>query len=212
VRCSRDAPAQCAHGDAGVCKEPSAAAYRSCLTTGDWRDIIARKDIDAVVISTPDHWHVPIAVAAANAGKDVFCEKPVSLTIREGRVLSDIIKQRARIFMTGTEIRSLPNMVRLWELVRNGRLGKVHTIRTEIYQAFGGKDENPPFKPMPIPKDFNYDMWLGQAPDVPYTKWRCHNTFRYILDYAGGTLTDWGAHFNDIANGQTDRPHRPHQR
>ncbi len=188
-------------------REPSAAAYRSCLTTGDWRDIIARKDIDAVVVSTPDHWHVPIAVAAANAGKDVFCEKPMSLTIREGRILSDVIKQRSRIFMTGTELRSLPNMVRLWELVRNGRIGKVHTIRTEIFQNFGGTDVNPPFKTMPIPKDFNYDMWLGQAPDAPYTKPRCHNTFRYILDYAGGTLTDWGSHFNDIAqwaNG-TDR-------
>ena len=180
--------------------------FRSCATTRDWREVIARDDIDAVVISTPDHWHVLPAVAAAKAGKDVFCEKPVSLTVHEGRVLSDTMLRYGRVFQTASENRAMEAFSRECELVRNGRIGKLHTIVTRIYRGFGADLENDalPYVPVevqpePIPPSFDYDMWLGQAPEAPYTASRCHANFRYILDYSGGNLTDWGAHVLDIA-------------
>jgi predicted dehydrogenase len=182
-------------------KEPSAQAVRGCFLTRDWREIIARQGVDAVVISTPDHWHVLPAIAAAKAGKDVFCEKPVSLTIREGRVLSDVIQQCGRIFQTGTEVHAPGSFYRACELTRNGRIGKLQTIRVEIHQGFTGNCSyaNPAFRAMPAPDDFDYDMWLGQAPEAPYTRDRCHGTWRFILDYGGGNLADWGGHVHDVA-------------
>lgn len=190
-------------------REPAADMYRSCFLTRDWREVVARGDVDAVVIATPDHWHVLPAVAAARSGKDVFCEKPVSLTIREGRVLSDTMKKYGRIFQTASENRAIDTFRRACELVRNGRLGKLHTIQVEIFRGFGMNcsDVNPPFKPMPVPDDFDYNMWLGQAPEAPYTKNRCHVFFRYILDYAGGNITDWGAHILDIAQWGNNTDH-----
>ncbi len=190
-------------------KEPSAKMYRDCMLTRDWREVVARPDIDAVVVSTPDHWHVLPAIAAAKSGKDVFCEKPISLTIREGRVLADTMKAHNRVFQTGTEVRAPGSFLRACELVRNGRIGKVATIRVEIFQGFSDSCSymNPKMRTMEVPEDFDYDMWLGQAPEAPYTRDRCHGTFRFILDYAGGNLCDWGAHVHDIAqwgNG-TDR-------
>ena len=175
--------------------------FRGCDVTGDWRDIIARNDIDAVVITTPDHWHVLPAIAAAKANKDVFCEKPVSLTVREGRALSDTMRRYGRVFQTGSENRSKRAFLRACELVRNGRIGKLHTIYTQIYRGHGMDEAvqtvNP--APVPVPEGFDYDMWLGQAPSAPYTPARCHVMFRYVLDYSGGNLTDWGSHITDIA-------------
>jgi len=170
-------------------------------TTRDWRELVARDDIDAVVVATPDHWHVLCGIAAAKTGKDVFCEKPISLTVVEGRVLSDTIREHGRVSITGSENRSKINFVKACELVRNGRIGKLHTIRTMlpggrwIRGDFAGKDP----QPEPVPAGFDYDMWLGQAPEAPYTEARCHWNWRWILDYSGGMLTDWGAHMNDIA-------------
>lgn len=182
------------------------STFRSCDTTRDWREIVARDDIDAVVISTPDHWHVLPAVAAAKAGKDVFCEKPVSLTVYEGRVLSDTMRRYGHVFQTASENRSRDGFSRACELVRNGRIGKLHTMRTLIYRGFGAEPGNSPvpYEPRdppaePVPPGFDYDMWLGQAPEAPYTPLRCHGNYRYILDYSGGNLTDWGAHIIDIA-------------
>ena len=178
--------------------DPAYCDYRGCLTTPDWREIIARKDIDAVVISTPDHWHVPIAVAAARAGKDVFVEKPLSLTIREGRVLSDVVRNAKRVSVTASEARILSSFVRACELVRNGRIGKLHTIRVEVQSTI--KDVvNPPIKSIPVPPDFDYNMWLGQAPEAPYQRERCHDSYNGIFDYAGGDITNMGAHLLDIA-------------
>ena len=175
----------------------------NCATCSDFREVLARDDIDAVMISTPDHWHVPISIAAAKAGKDVECEKP-TLTIQEGRVLCDVIKRYGRVFQWSTEDRAVDVYHRMCELVRNGRIGKIHTIRVELP---GGPDTPGNPEPMPAPKGFDYDMWLGPAPWAPYTKDRIHWNFRWILDYSGGQLTDWGAHLLDGAQWGNDTEH-----
>lgn len=175
-------------------------AFQGCPEMRDWRELIARADLDAVVISTPDHWHVLMAVAAARAGKDVFCEKPLTRTVAEGRMLSDTTRTYGRVFQTASENRSKGNFLRAAELVRNGRIGKLHTLYAELpagHSVIGGY---PPVQtPEPVPPDFDFNMWLGPAPEVPYTPGRCHWNFRWILDYSTGNLTDWGAHINDIA-------------
>ena len=174
-----------------------------CATYKDFRDVLARADIDAVMVSTPDHWHVPIAIAAAKAGKDIECEKP-TLTIREGRMLVETMKRYGRVFQWSTEDRAVDVYHRMCELVRNGRIGKVHTIRVELPS---GPDTPGDPTPMPVPEGFDYDMWLGPAPWSPYTKGRCHWNFRWILDYSGGMLTDWGAHLLDGAQWGNDTEH-----
>jgi len=177
---------------------------KDCAACSDFHDILARKDIDAVMISTPDHWHVPISLAAARMGKDICCEKP-TLTIREGRTLSDTIKRYGRVFQMSTEDRSIYMYHRMAELVRNGRIGKLHTIRVGLpagWRIDGDYGNNQ--KPQPVPEGFDYDMWLGPAPYVPYTPGRCHWNFRWILDYSGGQLTDWGAHLVDTAQWGND--------
>jgi len=174
-----------------------------CATYNDFRDVLARADIDAVMISTPDHWHVPIAIAAAKAGKDIECEKP-TLTVAEGRVLCETMKRYGRVFQWSTEDRSVDVYHRMCELVRNGRIGKVHTIRVEL--PSGPNTPGDP-KPMPVPEGFDYNMWLGPAPWAPYTKDRCHWNFRWIQDYSGGQLTDWGAHLLDGAQWGNNTEH-----
>ncbi|MDY0354650.1 MAG: Gfo/Idh/MocA family oxidoreductase [Sedimentisphaerales bacterium] len=174
-----------------------------CMTTQDWREIVARPDIDAVMISTPDHWHVPISIAAAKAGKDVQCEKP-TLTVEEGRRLVEIMDRYGRVFQWSTEDRAVDVYHRMCELVRNGRIGNVHTIKVELPV---GPDTPGNPEPMPVPEGFEYDMWLGPAPWAPYTKDRCHWNFRWIFDYSGGMLTDWGAHLLDGAQWGNDTEH-----
>ncbi len=176
---------------------------KDCATYMDFRKIIERDDIDAVMISTPDHWHVPISIMAARAGKDVECEKP-TLTVEEGRVLCETMKRYNRIFQWSTEDRSVDVYHRMCELVRNGRIGKVHTVRVELPS---GPDTPGSPTPMPVPDGFDYEMWLGPAPYAPYTKDRIHWNFRWILDYSGGQLTDWGAHLLDGAQWGNDSEH-----
>ncbi len=166
-----------------------------CATYRDFRKIITRDDIDAVVISTPDHWHALMSVMAAKTGKDVFCEKP-TLTVQEGRVFSDTIKRYGRIFQTASGIRARAAYHRMCELVRNGRIGKVHTVRVVLPS---GPHRPGVTTPMPVPKGLDYDMWLGPAPWTPYTKDRLHYHWRWVNDYSGGQLTDWGAHHISIA-------------
>ena len=182
-----------------------AKAYgnNDCAIYSDFREVLARSDIDAVMISTPDHWHVPIAIAAAKAGKDIECEKP-TLTIAEGRELVNTIRRYNRVFQWSTEDRGVDVYHRMCELVRNGRIGKVRTIKVELPAG-----PNVPGNPtaMPVPEGFNYDMWLGPAPLAPYTKDRCHWNFRWILDYSGGMLTDWGAHLLDGAQWGNNTEH-----
>ena len=183
-------------------KEEGAKAFEGCFITGDWREVIARDDVDAVVVSTPDHWHVIPAIAAARAGKDIFVEKPLSLTVHEGRVLADTVRQYGRISIVGSENRSQRGFIRACQLVRNGRIGKLHTIRVQLYGSHSVPDmtlSNDEFAPEPVPAGFDYDMWLGQAPEAPYTSRRCHVFFRFIRDYSGGNLSDWGGHFLDVA-------------
>jgi len=185
--------------------------YKGCSVHGDFREILARGDIDAVMISTPDHWHVPMAVAAIKAGKDVCCEKPLTMSIHEGRVLSDTVRRYGRVFRTDSEFRSTGCFHRACELVLNGRIGKVHTIRTGVPR---GDVACGPQANMSVPEGLDYDMWLGPAPLAPYTLNRVHTprSFRRpgwmrVRDYCDGMITNWGAHLNDIAqwgNG-TDR-------
>jgi predicted dehydrogenase len=173
---------------------------QDCDTYKDFRDVIARDDIDAVMISTPDHWHVPMAIAAAKAGKDVECEKP-TLTAAEGRVLVDTMKRYGRVFQWSTEDRAVHEYHRMCELVRNGRIGKVHTIRVEL--PSGPHNPGDP-TPLPVPVGLDYEMWLGPAPWVPYTNDKIHFHWRWILAYSGGQLTDWGAHLLDGAQWGND--------
>jgi predicted dehydrogenase len=182
-------------------KTAARTAYRDCLLTQDWREVVARDDIDAVVISTPDHWHVLPSIAAAQSGKDVFCEKPVSLTVREGRVLSDTIRRYGRVFECGGECRTMYTFHRACELVRNGRIGTLQTIRVAVPGGHGTDGiilTCNPQREQP-PPGFDYDMWLGPAPAAPFSYERCSQHFRFILDYSGGNLTDLGVHYLDIA-------------
>lgn len=174
-------------------------SFKGCAIYNDFRELLARKDIDAVMISTPDHWHVIPAIMAARAGKDVICEKPLTLTVAEGRALSDAVKQHNRVFQTSSENRSQQIKVyhRMCELVRNGRIGQLKSIRVELPSGHWVKPASQEVGPPP--KELDYDLWLGQAPEAAYCEARCHWNFRWIRDYSGGMLTDWGAHLIDIA-------------
>jgi len=171
-----------------------------CAMTKDFREVLARKDIDAVMISTPDHWHTLISVLAARAGKDLQCEKP-TLTIDEGKVLVQSIRKYKRVFQTSTEDRSLPMYHRLAELVRNGRIGKLQRIEV-ILPRQPTMPGDP--TPQPVPPDLDWEMWLGPAPYAPYTKDRAHFNFRWIWDYSGGIISDWGTHLFDTAQWAND--------
>lgn len=161
----------------------------------DFRRVMERADVDVVIQACPDHWHTLVNLAAVRAGKDVYGEKPLTLTIDEGRRLVKAVRENRAVLQTGSQQRS-DNRFRLaCELVRNGRLGKLKTVTVFLPAGLRGG----PFAPSPVPNGLDWDFYLGQAPKVEYVKERCHTTFRYWWDYSGGTLTDWGAHHNDIA-------------
>ncbi len=162
----------------------------------DFRELLAREDIDTVAIATPDHWHALIAVAACEAGKDIYCQKPLSYCIHEGRAVADAAARNKTVFQTGSQQRSMENFRFACELVRNGRIGALQTVEVGLGGP-GGK--NVPYIPMPVPEGFDYDLWLGPAPVAPYTEKRCFYNFRNLRDYAWGLVTDWGAHHVDTA-------------
>ena len=166
-----------------------------CKGYKDFRDLLARKDIDAVVIGTPDHWHTYIAIAAMRAGKDVYCEKPLTLTIGEGKKLVKVWKETGRVFQVGSQQRSEKQFHQACELVRNGRIGKINRVQTNLPTGPTGG----PFEVQPVPADFDWEMWLGPAYQTDYVPQRTHGSFRWWLEYSGGMMTDWGAHHNDIA-------------
>jgi len=168
---------------------------KSCY--GDFRELLARTDIDAVTVVTPDHWHVPICIAAVRAGKDVYCEKPLTLTILEGRQLAEEVKRYGRILQTGSQQRSADEFRKACELVRNGYIGEVQTVIAGL--PGNNRTCEPTWEPQPVPEGFDYDSWLGPAEWVPYHVQRCHYEFRFLLDYSGGQVTNWGAHHLDIA-------------
>ncbi|MBN2452457.1 MAG: Gfo/Idh/MocA family oxidoreductase [Lentisphaeria bacterium] len=176
--------------------------FGGLFLTGDWRELVGRGDLDAVCVATPDHWHVLPSLAAVRAGKDVICEKPLTLTVAEGRALSDAVRRYGRVFQTASENRSMQSFVRLCELVRNGCIGRLQTIRVGLPKGPASVGQCYPEEP--VPPHFDYDMWLGPAPRAPYTKARCHYQFRWIRDYSGGHLTDWGAHLLDVAQWGND--------
>ncbi len=166
-----------------------------CKGYRDFRDLLSRKDIDAVVIGTPDHWHAIMCIAAMKAGKDVYCEKPLTLTIGEGRKIVQVWRDTKRVFQTGSQQRSEENFRKACELVRNGRIGKIKKVETHLPTGPTGG----PFEAKPVPADFDWDMWLGPAFYTEYLTERTHGNFRWWLEYSGGMMTDWGAHHNDIA-------------
>ena len=180
--------------------QTKSGTYKGCAAYTDFRELLARKDIDAVAVCTPDHWHAIPVVEACKAGKDIYCQKPLALTIAEGRAISDAVKKYKRVFQCGSQQRSDANFRRACELVRNGRIGKLHTVRCGLPGGrpdFGKTGERK--KPEPVPKGFDYETWLGPAPKKPYAPARCHVNFRWIYDYSGGQVTDWGGHHPDCA-------------
>ncbi len=163
----------------------------------DFRELLARRDITAVIIGTPDHWHAQIAIAAMRAGKDVYCEKPLTLTIEESKAVARVAQQTNRVFQTGSQQRSDTRFRLACELVRNGRIGPLHQIRAET--RIGDNPTGGPFQQAPVPDGLDWTVWLGPTPEVAYVPQKCHYTFRWWYEYSGGKMTDWGAHHNDIA-------------
>lgn len=165
---------------------------------GDYRKLLERQDIDVVTIGTPDHWHTKIAIEAMQAGKDVYCEKPLTLTIQEGQQLMAVAKETSKVLQVGTQQRSQENLVflRAVATVRSGQLGQIKkvTVSLPLSTEVGG-----PFEKQEVPKNLDWNMWLGQAPLVDYCPQRCHFVFRWWYEYSGGIVTDWGAHHMDVA-------------
>ncbi|HMO85195.1 MAG TPA: Gfo/Idh/MocA family oxidoreductase [Lacipirellulaceae bacterium] len=172
--------------------------FRGCDAYRDFRELLARDDIQAVMIATPDHWHESMVLLAADAGKDIYCEKPLSLTIGQGRRMVNAVQKRGRILQTGSHERSNPIVRQACELVRNGYIGEVNSITTHVgeHNMVG---PGPGWQPMPVPDGFDYAMWLGPAPRAPYHKDRCLYRFRFNYDYSGGQVTNFGAHSLDMA-------------
>lgn len=161
----------------------------------DFRQVMERDDVQVIIQGCPDHWHTLVNLAAVKAGKDVYGEKPLTLTIDEGKRLVKAVRKNQAVLQTGTQQRS-DNRFRLaCELIRNGRIGQLQQVTVFLPAGLRAG----PFATAPVPTGLDWDYYLGQAPQVDYVKERCHTTFRYWLDYSGGTMTDWGAHHNDIA-------------
>jgi myo-inositol 2-dehydrogenase / D-chiro-inositol 1-dehydrogenase len=178
-------------------------AHRGCAVTGDFREVLARQDVDAVVISTPDHWHAVMSVAAAEAGKHIALEKPISLSIRQGRAIADSAAKHNCVFRTDTEVRTSREFRQLRQIVRTGRIGSVRHI------IAGVPNEQPPVpaqREMSVPEELEYDLWLGPAPRAPYTVSRVHARhdlrarpgWMIIPDYCDGMISNWGTHLIDI--------------
>jgi len=187
--------------------QASQSQYGGCATYGDFRGLLARKDIDAVVIAVPDHWHSVIAILAARARKDIYCEKPLSLTIKEGRAMVNESRKHKRVFQTGSMQRSWPEFRQAVELVRNGYIGDIRTIKVNV----GGPPVPYNLPAEPIPVDLNWEFWLGPnapqvynhnlAPSLTDDFW-AH--WRDYKEFGGGYVTDWGAHMFDIAQWALD--------
>ncbi|MDH5706572.1 MAG: Gfo/Idh/MocA family oxidoreductase [Candidatus Aminicenantes bacterium] len=184
--------------------------YKGCAAYRDFRELLARKDIDGVLIVTPDHWHAPMAVAAAKAGKDIYLEKPLTYTVAEGRKLVKAVRKNKRILQVGSQQRSSTYFLMACEMTRNQRIGKLHTIHVWLPEDQGTGDP----LPMPVPKNLDYDFWLGPKPHAPFTEDRVHPQRSYnrpgwlqVEEYSRGMITGWGSHMNDIAqwgNGTDD--------
>ncbi len=174
--------------------------FAGCDEYVDFRDLLDRDDLDTVEVCTPDHWHAVPVIEACKRGKDIYCQKPLSLTVAEGRAMADAVRRYGVVFQTGSQQRSDGNFRRAAELVRNGRIGKLQRVECGLPGGrpdFGRTGDRK--QPEPVPDGFDYDFWLGPAPDAPYAPARCHVNFRWVFDYSGGQLTDWGGHHPDCA-------------
>jgi predicted dehydrogenase len=192
--------------DAHYAKRTGKGTYKACACHGDFRDLLAREDIDAVVIATPDHWHVPVAIYAVRAGKDVYVEKPLGISVKWNQVLRAELKRTGAVFQFGTQQRSWKPFRRACELARGGYLGKLERVDVwapgmrapghyERLYKDGGSTE-----PIPVPEGLDYEMWIGPAPLSPYTKNRCdHEGTNHVYDNSLGFIAGWGVHPLDIA-------------
>lgn len=161
----------------------------------NYQDLLARNRLDVVTIGTPDHWHAKMLIDACRAGMDVYCEKPLTLTIDEGKHIRRAVRETQRVVQVGTWQRSDSRFRLACEMVRSGRIGALKKVSVVLGKnATGG-----PFEKAPVPSQLNWNLWQGQTPDVPYIPERCHYTFRWWQEYSGGQMTDWGAHHLDIA-------------
>lgn len=170
--------------------------FGPCEVYTDFRPILDRQDIDAVVLGTPDHWHAIMTILACQAGKDVYCEKPLTRTIGEGRAMVQAARRYGRVVQMGSQYRSIARSRQACEWVRNGRFGKVHTVRL----THAPNPTHPCEPPQPVPPELDWDLWLGPAPWVPYHPARCHFTFRYFMDYGSGALADNGVHMFSVVS------------
>lgn len=174
---------------------------RACAVTRDFRELFARRDLDAVSIAVPDHWHAIVALSAVRAGLDVYGEKPLTHGLREGRALCDAVRRYGRVWQTGSWQRSVENFHRAAELVRNGRLGRIFQVEVglpeghwDFAETFGREAVTP------VPEGLDYDLWLGPAPRFPYREAAVHMNWRWNMAFGGGQLMDWVGHHVDIAH------------
>ena len=182
-------------------RDPVKAAFGSTPRDfEDYRDLLSRPEVDVVTIGTPDHWHTRMVIDACLAGKDVYCEKPLTLTVEEGLQLCEAVRQTGRVVQVGSWQRSDFRFRQAVEMVRAGRLGKLSRVDVVL----GKNQTGGPFPERPVPRNFNWDLWQGQTVDVPYLAERSHYTFRWWYEYSGGQMTDWGAHHIDIAQWAID--------
>ncbi len=181
-----------------------AATWTGCDACVEYEKLLARDDLDAVLIATPDHWHARIALDACRAGKDVYCEKPLSLTVREGRAMVDAARRFGRVFQTGSQQRSMPEFRRACELVRSGVIGRLTSVHVEV----GPPSDHIELPAETAPSGLDYDRWLGPAPWAPFHRLRVGPNYwdgwRKHIAYSGGKMTDWGAHHYDIAQWALD--------
>ncbi|MHC1766944.1 MAG: Gfo/Idh/MocA family protein [Verrucomicrobiia bacterium] len=176
------------------------AGDSGCSVYSDYREVLARKDIDAVFIAAQDHWHALIATAAAAQGKDMYCEKPLGTSVRESQAIRDAVRRHGRVFQTGTQQRSETNFRVACELARNGYLGRIHTVEVAAPGPAYRPAYKGPFDPQPVPEGFEWDMWLGPAPRKPYNPGRVAWPDWYLIwDYCAGFIVNWGVHHLDIA-------------
>ena len=183
-------------------KKTGKKSYSNAKIYENYLDLLSNKEIDAVIISTPDHWHAEPAIHAALAKKDIYLQKPTSLTVEEGRLLSEVVRRQNVILQVGTQQRSSPQFRIAAELVRNGRIGKLHTVKIGL----PGDPSGPEASEMPVPKNLNYNMWLGSTPNVYYTEIRVHPQNNYerpgwlrCEQFGSGMITGWGQHHFDSA-------------
>ena len=168
---------------------------KDCAAYNDFRKLLGREDIDAVLSATGERWHALTSIYAARAGKDIYCEKPMSLTIAEGRAVADVTKRYGTVYQCGTQRRSMRSFAFAVHTARSGKLGKLHTLHS--YVRAGQSCGTP--APEPVPEGFDYEMWLGPTPHTPYNSSFVRNLWKNHFDYSGGMVTDWGCHCNDLA-------------